>query len=475
MRVGIVGTGYVGLVTGACLAEHGHQVVCVDRDGEKIGALRAGMLPFYEPGLGELVERNVGLGRLRFSTEVGEGVSFAQVVFIAVGTPPGPNGEADITAVREAAAEIGRTIPGYRVVAVKSTVPVGTADLVAGILASETPFPFDVVSNPEFLRQGAAVKDCLHPERIVVGTLSPRAAGIMRELYRTFDCPLLVTDPRTAEMIKYAANAFLAVKLSFINEMAGLCERLGADVQDVARGIGLDPRIGQGYLKAGIGYGGSCLPKDTRALLHLARRVGYRMPVVEGAVEVNRRQREEVLKRLRMLLGGLEDKVVGILGLAFKPHTDDVRESPALDIAWRLAASGAWVRAYDPKAREKAWEALAARSSGGLSETSNAEEEGIRGRITLCRAAEEVAEGAEALLLLTDWPEFAVLDWEGIRKRMRRPLLFDGRNLLDPGAMQELGFVYLGVGRGTFGFSPAHELGMDVEARRGSGRGITRG
>ncbi len=439
MKIAVIGTGYVGLVTGTCLAERGHRVVCVDKSPEKIEILNRGEVPIYEPGLKELIERNVAAGRLRFATDTALAAAESEVIFIAVGTPPGPNGEADLSYVREAAQTIGRSMRGYRVIVNKSTVPVGTADLVAGILAGQTHYPFDVVSNPEFLREGAAVEDCLHPDRIVIGTRGERAAGLMKELYRTFDAPVVVTDPRSAEMTKYASNAFLAVKISFINEVAGLCERLGADVHEVARGMGLDPRIGQAFLKAGLGYGGSCFPKDTQALVQMAKRVESRTPIVEAAIEVNCRQRAAVLERIKSALGGLEGKTVGLLGLAFKPHTDDAREAPALDLIRGIVLAGGLVQAYDPKAAENARLALA---SGGDAPIDSA-------RVVFCQRPDEAAAGADALLLATEWPEFATLAWDEVVGRMRQPYLFDGRNFLNPGEMRRLGFKYTGVGRGV--------------------------
>lgn len=436
MNVAVIGTGYVGLVTGTCLAEHGHQVICVDAVQAKINALIEGLVPIYEPGLEELIKRNVAAGRLRFTVDTAAAVAESDVVFIAVGTPPGPDGAADLTYVRDAARSIGRAVTGYRVVVNKSTVPVGTADMVADLIAAETTHPVDVVSNPEFLREGSAVKDAFNPDRIVIGTRSERAAAIMKELYRSLNAPVLVTDPRSSETIKYAANAFLAVKISFINEMAGLCERLGADVEEVARGIGLDKRIGQAFLKAGLGYGGSCFPKDTSALIQIAHQIGYEVPVVQAAVEVNRRQRLAMMAKVRHALGSLEGKVIGMLGIAFKPNTDDVREAAALDLIEMLVREGATVRAYDPKALEKGRRAWAAMTGAP------------KGAVTFCEAAEEVALQADALILATEWPEFIELDWVAMHRTMKRPYLFDGRNLLNGDSMRSIGFTYTGVGRG---------------------------
>lgn len=436
VKVSVVGTGYVGLVTAACLAEHSHHVVCVDKDAGRIEALRAGTVPIYEPGLEDLVARNAAAGRLEFGVDIAAAQASSEMVFIAVGTPPGPDGQADLSSVLEVTAAIRESMDDYCVVVIKSTVPVGTADLVAGILAGQGRFSFDVVANPEFLREGSAVADYLHPHRIVIGTNSEHAAARMVELYRTFGAPLVLTDPRSAEMIKYAANAFLAVRVSFINEIAGLCERLGADVHEVAEGIGLDPRIGREYLKAGLGYGGSCLPKDTSALVHTARGVGWRLPVLEAAMEVNRNQREQFVRRMETALSGLGGKVIGLLGLSFKPNTDDVRESPALDIVRLVVEGGGLVRAYDPKAMDNAENAC------GVSLPDRAE-------ITFVPGPAQVADGADALVLATDWPEFAALPWEEMRLRMRQPFLFDGRNFLDPARMLRSGYQYAGIGRGV--------------------------
>lgn len=438
MKVAVIGTGYVGLVTGTCLAEHGHHVICVDKVEEKIAALRSGVVPIYEPGLKEMIDRNVGAGRLRFTTDGSAAVGEAEVVFIAVGTPPGANGEADLRYVREAAAMIGRAMKGYRVIVNKSTVPVGTTDLVAGIIAENTAYPFDVVSNPEFLREGAAVEDCLHPDRIVIGTRSKKAQEIMTKLYSTFDAPIVVVDPRSAEMIKYASNAFLAVKISFINEIAGLCDRVGADVLEVSRGMGFDPRIGQAFLRAGIGYGGSCFPKDTKALLHTANRVDYRLPILEAAMQVNERQRLLLARQAEQMLGGLDGKIIGVLGLAFKPNTDDVREAPALELIRYILERGGAVRAYDPKAIENAKRALV-EAGFDVNQTS----------IEFCSDAVSVGKGADAILLATEWPEFARIPWSEVLETMRRPYFFDGRNLLDAAMMREIGFDYHGIGRGN--------------------------
>lgn len=434
----VIGTGYVGLVTGTCLADHGHHVVCVDAVQEKIDALNKGQIPIWEPGLDQLVQRNAAQGRLRFTTNTAAAVQASEIVMIAVGTPPGEDGSADLTYVLDAARTVAHAANGYKVVVIKSTVPVGTGDRVEVLMAGLTNHPVDVVSNPEFLREGSAVHDALHPDRIVIGTDSERAAAIMRELYASIDAPILVTHRRSSEMIKYAANAFLSVKISFINEIAGLCERLDADIEEVAWGIGLDKRIGGAFLKAGLGFGGSCFPKDTSALIRMAEEVGYTVPVVQAAVAVNHRQREVMVAKVRAALGTLRGKRIGMLGIAFKPNTDDVREAASLHLMKLLTAEGATVAAYDPVALETgrwAWRAQAS------PETAEA--------VVFCESAEATADQADALILVTEWPAFAELDWAAIYRRMKQPYLFDGRNLLDPAEMRRTGFKYVGVGRGA--------------------------
>ena len=438
MNVAVIGTGYVGLVTGTCLADHGHHVVCVDAVQEKIDALNKGQIPIWEPGLDQLVQRNAAQGRLRFTTNTAAAVQASEIVMIAVGTPPGEDGSADLTYVLDAARTVAHAANGYKVVVIKSTVPVGTGDRVEVLMAGLTNHPVDVVSNPEFLREGSAVHDALHPDRIVIGTDSERAAAIMRELYASIDAPILVTHRRSSEMIKYAANAFLSVKISFINEIAGLCERLDADIEEVAWGIGLDKRIGGAFLKAGLGFGGSCFPKDTSALIRMAEEVGYTVPVVQAAVAVNHRQREVMVAKVRAALGTLRGKRIGMLGIAFKPNTDDVREAASLHLMKLLTAEGATVAAYDPVALETgrwAWRAQAS------PETAEA--------VVFCESAEATADQADALILVTEWPAFAELDWAAIYRRMKQPYLFDGRNLLDPAEMRRTGFKYVGVGRGA--------------------------
>jgi UDPglucose 6-dehydrogenase len=431
----VIGTGYVGLVTGTCLADMGNQVTCVDIIAEKIEKLQAGVLPIYEPGLSEFVERNVQAGRLRFTTSYEVGLAEAEFVFIAVGTPTGQDGHgADLQYVESAARSIAQTLDHYAIVINKSTVPVGTGDVVANVIRQNLKHPnagFAVVSNPEFLREGAAVQDFLLPDRVVLGSTDRGAAISVAQLYLPLRAHIVITDIYTAEMIKYASNAFLATKISFINEIARICERLGADVKEVAAGMGYDKRIGRAFLDAGLGYGGSCFPKDVKALAHMAAEAGLHPQMLNAVMEINQDQRRLVVDKLVSLLGGLRGATVGILGLAFKPNTDDMRDAPSVDIIRWLLAQGASVRAYDPVATETAQQALA-----GLD-------------VTYCKTSYEVAEGADALVLVTEWNEFKSLNMQRIRDSMRRSVLVDGRNMYEPAEMQRLGFTYRGMGRAS--------------------------
>jgi UDPglucose 6-dehydrogenase len=437
MNVAIIGTGYVGLVTGACLADFGHSVICIDADARRIETLHAGDVPFYEPGLREIVARNAAAGRLRFSSALDEAVEHATVIFIAVGTPEGVSGAADMSQIAAVAKAIGQHLCQYRVIVTKSTVPVGTGAWLHDVLSAQAidGVEFDVVSNPEFLREGSAVGDFMRPDRVVIGTRSERAAAIMREIYRPLyliETPLVVTDVETAEMIKYAANAFLAVKIGFINEVANLCERVGADVHVVAKGMGLDKRIGPKFLHPGPGYGGSCFPKDTRALAALGDKHGVPQRIVSAAIEVNAIQRQLLLAKIEGLLGGLRDRNVAILGLAFKPNTDDVRESPALHVCRALAQAGARIRACDPVACEAAARALV----------------DIDGAISFFNEPYGAARGADCVVIMTEWNEFRGLDLDRLRELMIAPVIVDARNVLDVAQTQAAGFSYIGTGRG---------------------------
>lgn len=436
----VIGTGYVGLVTGTCLADMGNQVTCVDIIPEKIERLKQGILPIYEPGLEELVERNVHAGRLRFTTSYKEGLDNCEFIFIAVNTPTGTSqGGADMRYVESAARSIAEELDHYAVIINKSTVPVGSGDVVSRIIRSNlarSDVHFGVVSNPEFLREGSAVQDFQSPDRVVLGSADTEAAQKVATLYLPLRAPIVITDLYTAEMIKYASNAFLATKISFINEIAQICERLGADVKEVAVGMGHDKRIGRAFLDAGLGYGGSCFPKDVRALAHMAAEAGLHPQMLNAVMEINHDQRRLVVSKLSSILGSLRGCTIGILGLAFKPNTDDMREAPSIDIIRWITSQGAMVRVYDPVATQTAQEALT--------------REGIRlDVVTFYDNAYAVAEEADALVIVTEWNEFKSLDMLQIRTAMRRPVLIDGRNIYEAAEMTRVGFVYRGMGRGT--------------------------
>jgi UDPglucose 6-dehydrogenase len=430
----VVGTGYVGLVTGTCFADLGNRVICLDINEEKVTRLRRGEIPIYEPGLEELVQRNVAAGRLRFTTSYPEAVSGADYCFIAVNTPSGSEGEADLGQVRAAAAALAPHLRDGAIIVNKSTVPIGTADRVDHIVERHLPaekkgLRFGVVSNPEFLREGSAVADFMQSDRVVLGATRHEDAVQVAELYRPLKCPVLITDPRTAEMIKYASNAFLATKISFINEVASICERLGADVRVVAEGMGRDARIGRAFLDAGLGWGGSCFPKDVKALAHMAAVSGCHPQLLRSVIEINKHQRLKVIQRLRDTLGTLEGQTVAILGLAFKPNTDDLREAPSLEIAHLLLAEGASVRAYDPVAMPNAARLLP--------------------EAYYAADAYDAVQGADAAVVVTDWNEFKQLDLSRLRLGMRRPVLVDGRNVYEPSVARGAGFLYYAIGRGS--------------------------
>lgn len=444
MRIAMIGTGYVGLVSGACFSEFGTEVVCVDRDATKIARLQRGEIPIYEPGLDELVDKNVGAGRLSFTTDLAAAVAGAGAVFIAVGTPSRRgDGHADLTYVYGAAEEVAKALKGYACIVTKSTVPVGTGRQVAAIVGKTRPDlllgrDFDVASNPEFLREGSAIEDFMRPDRVVIGTETDHAAEVLRALYRPLyinETPIVSTNLETAELIKYAANAFLATKITFINEVADLCERVGADVKQVARGIGLDGRIGPKFLHAGPGYGGSCFPKDTLALVRTAAEAGAPVRIVETTVEVNDRRKLAMAERIVDFLGGdVSGKTIGVLGLTFKPNTDDMRDAPALAIVPRLKAAGAYIRAFDPEGMDEAKELL-----DGL---------------TWCADPYETAKGADALVLVTEWNAFRNLHLNRLKTLMSAPVLIDLRNVYEPAAVEAAGFRYLGVGRGHLAAGP---------------------
>ncbi len=436
MNVCMIGTGYVGLVSGACFAEFGVQVVCADSDAAKVAALQKGEIPIYEPGLEGLVERNVREGRLSFTTDTGAAIKSSLVLFIAVSTPAGADGSTDLTAVEAVAREIGRSMDGYKVVVTKSTVPVGTSKKIKGwieeeLAAAGRKVRFSIASNPEFLREGAAIGDFMRPDRVVIGTEDVEATAILNDLYRPLyliEAPVLMTDIPTAELTKYAANAFLAMKISFINEIANLCETVGADVHSIARGIGLDRRIGSKFLHAGPGFGGSCFPKDTRSIAHFAREAGQKLEIIESVIRVNERQRERMIEKILAALDGeLDGRTIGVLGLSFKPETDDMRDAPSLDIIRGLEKRGAQIRAYDPQAMREASKVLP--------------------NITTCSDAYEACSGADALVLITEWNQFRMLDLARIKSLLRQPVIVDLRNIYEPEPMREAGFRYFCVGR----------------------------
>ena len=433
-KITVIGTGYVGLVTGACFADLGNTVMCLDIDQKRINRLHKGIMPIFEPGLEEIVERAYRAKRIDFTTDYATALESAEYVFIAVGTPSGENGEADMQYVEKAVKKIAETIDHSFILVDKSTVPVGTGDWAAKILQerfADSGIEFSIVSNPEFLKEGTAISDFMRPDRVVLGSNNRAASEKIAELYESLRCPILITDIRTAEMIKYASNAFLAAKISFINEIANICDKVGANVVDVAKGMGLDSRIGPKFLNAGIGWGGSCFPKDVKALVHIAQEFGTQPQLLQAVIEINKYQRKHVVQKLEEILGDLKGKRIGILGLAFKPDTDDMRESPAVDIIKYLDQKGAIISAYDPAAME-------------LSKLILPKE------VSLCDNPYQVVEGADALLLATEWNEFKQLDFEKIHQLMQGHVIVDGRNLWDPQDLTDFGFQYYGIGLGKY-------------------------
>ncbi len=432
MHIAVIGSGYVGLVTGACFAEFGVDVTCVDVDAAKIARLSDGVIPIYEPGLEQLVAKNTQAGRLRFTTDTKAAVEQALVIFLAVGTPPKADGSADLAYIEEAARSIAEHMNGYKVIVTKSTVPVGTGEHLRRLIREHQKKPnnFGIVSNPEFLREGAAIDDFMRPDRVVIGSHDEEAIAIMRDLYRPLyliETPFVITSLEAAEVIKYAANAFLATKISFINEIANLCDRIGCDVHDVARGIGMDRRIGSKFLHPGPGFGGSCFPKDTRALASVARQFKSDSLIVDAVIEVNERQRGAMVPKIEKLVGTLSGKTIAVLGLSFKPETDDMREAPSIDIIRSLTERGAMVRAYDPVAMQEAAKVLP--------------------KIAYAEDEYDAVTGTDALVFMTEWNQFRALNMERIRGLMRSPKIADLRNIYEPEAMRELGFDYVGVGR----------------------------
>jgi len=429
MKLTIIGTGYVGLVTGTCFAEGGHQVICVDSDVNKVKMLQDGGMPIYEPGLPELVKKNVAAGRLVFTSSTQEGVGRSQVIFVAVPTPSLPDGSVDLSFMEKVSRDIASAMTSYKIVVDKSTVPVKTGEKVGETIGrfSKGKVDFDVVSNPEFLREGFAVEDFMKPDRVVVGVSSQRPVAAMREVYAPFQAPVIITDIHSAELIKHAANSFLALKISYINAISTLCELSGGNIQEVARGMGMDTRIGRKFLDASLGFGGSCFPKDLSAFIRISETLGYNFALLKEVQSINAAQMDRFVKKITDTLWILKDKTIGVLGLAFKQNTDDIRNSPAIELCQRLQSAGAKLRVHDPQAMEKAATVLK--------------------DVAYIADMNEVAEGCDALVIATEWPEFKQLDLDRVRRSLSHPIIFDGRNLFDPAEMERLGFLYKSIGR----------------------------
>ena len=429
MNIAIIGAGYVGLVTGACFSELGNSVICVDNDPEKISLLKELKMPFYEKGLDKMVKKNVRAGRLIFTDDIKEAVKKSLVIFICVGTPPREGGEADLSYIEDVAAQIAKNMPSYRLIIEKSTVPVETGSWIERTIKinNKKGIKFDVASNPEFLKEGTAIEDFMHPDRIVIGVETKKAKDILTRLYSPIKAEIVVTDIKSAELIKHASNSFLAAKISFINSIANICERTGADIEKVSFGMGLDKRIGRAFLKSGIGYGGFCFPKDLDAFIHISDKLGCDFSILKAVRSVNENQKKIFIKKIEKELWIIKDKTIGILGLAFKPNTDDMRFAPSIDIINSLISSGARIKAYDPKALEKAGAVLK--------------------NVDFCKDPYDVAKGSDALLILTEWNEFKAMDLSRIKKLLKNPLIIDGRNIFDPVKMKKLGFKYISMGR----------------------------
>lgn len=434
MKITVIGTGYVGLVSGVCFSDLGNEVICLDKAQDKINMLKNGEVPIYEPGLKELIEKNVGLNRLSFSTDISAGIEKAEVIIIAVGTPPLPSGEANLAFIEQVARDIAGSINGYKVIMTKSTVPVGTNERIARIISNATDTEFDVVSVPEFLREGSAVQDTFNPDRIIIGAENNKAGKIVAKIHEPLTKNIIQTDIRSAEMIKYASNAFLATKISFINEIANICDKVGADVVKVAEGMGYDKRIGKAFLNAGIGYGGSCFPKDTDALIQIAGNAEYDFKLLKAVVEVNKNQRLNVIEKLEQSLGNLKGKTIGIWGLAFKPNTDDIRDAPAIEIIGDLIKAGAHVKAFDPVAQNN--------FQREMHEYSD--------QVAYCDDALDTAKECHAVCLLTEWKEFTEINLNEVEKVMKFPVLIDGRNSFNEATIEGTNLVYHCIGRPNF-------------------------
>ncbi|MDD5218768.1 MAG: UDP-glucose/GDP-mannose dehydrogenase family protein [Candidatus Omnitrophica bacterium] len=431
MKIGIIGSGYVGLVTGVCFAHLGNDVICVDNDLQKVAMLRKGKVPIYEPGLSEMIRQNRLEKRLSFSTSIAEAVDFADVIFISVNTPPKENGEADLSSVENVAREIARNLKEYRLIVEKSTVPVQTGEWIYKTIREnhKKGAQFDVASNPEFLREGSAIHDFLQPDRIVIGVSSTKAETILKKLYAPLKAPIVVTDIKSAELIKHASNSFLATKIAFINAVGRVCDAAGADVEQVAKGLGLDPRIGPSFLKAGVGFGGFCFPKDLSAFYRMSEKLGVKFGLLKEVLDINEDQKQYFVQKIENALWNLKGKTLGVLGLAFKPDTDDMRFAPSITIIESLQREGVHIQAYDPQAMAKARPVLK--------------------KVKFVRDPYQAAAGADALVVLTEWCEFKNLDFERVKKSMRHPVLFDGRNMFDPKELKKMGFQYHGIGRGA--------------------------
>jgi UDPglucose 6-dehydrogenase len=431
MKLAIIGTGYVGLVTGTCFADLGNEVICADNDKKKIEVLNSGGVPIYEPGLDELIKKNVKKGRLSFTGDIKAAINSAEIIFICVGTPPRDDGSADLTGIEKVSKDIAEHIDSYKLIVEKSTVPVETGEWVTRTIKSSMKkgCEFEIASNPEFLREGSAIKDFMNPDRVVVGVESERSERLLRQLYEPLNTNIVVTNIKGAEIIKHAANSFLATKISFINALSNICEMTGADVEQVAEGIGLDSRINKHFLKAGIGFGGSCFPKDLKAFIHISEKMGYEFGLLKEVEKINERQKEMVIKKISKMLWNISGKVIAVWGLAFKPDTDDIRSAPAIDIIKRLISEGARIRAYDPVAME------------------NAKKE-MDGAVEYCGDIYEASKGADCVILMTEWNEFKEVDWKKIKSIMNQPVVLDGRNIYDPEKLKAMGFTYSGIGRG---------------------------